>query len=284
MESVKTLLGIREGASIVETIPVYDRKQREREVSLRGAITKFSSSSRLRLQKLLASFHRERFVGALFLTLTYPDQFPKMPKVKRDLDNFLKRVRRKFPTAGGIWRLEFIDRKSGVNTGEYAPHLHLLVFGVGFMPYEWLAQSWYEVVGSNDPNHLRSGTSVRRVYSYRHACAYVSKYLAKVGDEILIDAVGRFWGTFGEWEKFVAPIHYYLVDPKVAARFARVLDGLRRASIRSRKKKNAKSIGRSRKRKKFIFQKAFWFVDVSPFAARLGDILGVNPASVSIAN
>lgn len=255
-----------------------------REVSKRGAITRFSSASRLRLQKLLASFHRERFAGALFLTLTYPDDFPDMRRVKRDLDVFLKRLRRKFPAVGGIWRLELVDRKTGNNAGKYAPHLHLLVFGVEFISFEWLAETWFQVVGSGDMKHLGAGTSVERIRSYRHACFYVSKYLAKVGDEVLFDDIGRFWGSFGEWEKFVAPIHFYQVDHKVAARFARVLDGLRRASVRSRKKKNAKSIKRSRKRKNFVMCRAFWFVDVDPFAYRLGEILGVSPESVSIVN
>jgi hypothetical protein len=53
---------------------------------------------------------------------------------------------------GAIWKLELQDRG--------APHFHLLIFGLRYLPAALLARRWYEIVGSGDVNHLSAGTSV----------------------------------------------------------------------------------------------------------------------------
>lgn len=166
---------------------------------VRGKVTRFSSQSRKRMLELLASI-RLPFLNAFFMTLTYPSEYSRDPKVwKRDLDTFLKRLRRRCPGVRGIWRMEFQLRG--------APHYHLLVWGVDLHPLlfrQWVKATWFVVVGSGDERHYRAGTQCDRVGSRRGATYYVSKYAAKAS-ELPVDPetgelleVGRWWGKFGE--------------------------------------------------------------------------------------
>ncbi len=71
----------------------------------------------------------------------------------------MRKLDRKVPA---VWRLEFQDRKSGVNEGRIAPHFHVLLFADNLDLGEfrrWLSRSWYEVCGELSPEHLAAGTS-----------------------------------------------------------------------------------------------------------------------------
>lgn len=253
----------------------------------------FSKGARWRFMQRLAMTRTTQI--PLFVTLTYPDQFPADRHVwKRDLDVFLKRLRRLHPNAAGFWRLELKERLSGENAGKIAPHFHLLLWGVpwewhdpkarehqqewslfrnydvlpgrflareevwngehlesltdGNFAYtwdgqpadvyvttktrrdgvtlttkqfwvrdercqvdlhqgaagavdspvtflEWISWAWYEVVGSEDPRHLKAGTRVEPIRSPQGVMWYASKYVAKE-DETEAGEVGRCWGTF----------------------------------------------------------------------------------------
>lgn len=131
--------------------------------------------------------------SAVFVTLTYPGEFsPDWRRWKRDLDAFLRRLERKRPESGVIWKLEPQTRG--------APHFHLLVFGASYSLLRWwAARAWFEVVGSGDERHLRAGTRVERLRSARGARAYAAKYLGKLPDALPSgvdwEAVGRWWGV-----------------------------------------------------------------------------------------
>lgn len=152
---------------------------------VRGRVTCFSAKSRRRL--LFAAFNA-CCEWLAFITLTYPAEYPaEGSKVKRDLDTLRKRMKRKF---GGdyLWGMEFQERN--------APHLHLL--SSVFIPKDWLAQAWFEIVGSGDKAHLRAGTRVEGVHSRAQGGAYMAKaYTAKHGQKevpVGFENVGRFWG------------------------------------------------------------------------------------------
>jgi len=137
--------------------------------------------------RLLASLNHNS-PPPIFVTLTYPSDYSSDFRVwKRHLDNFCRRLLRKWPQAAIIWRLEFQERG--------APHFHLLVFGVDYIPFNWVARAWYEVVGSGDDKHLRAGTRVEKIRSWRAAFAYASKYLAK--EDVTEQRTGRIWGVYG---------------------------------------------------------------------------------------
>jgi len=162
----------------------------------RGPVTGFSSASRRRLMRLMASLERQ--ARPVFVTMTYPDSFVDEPaKWKRDLDVFGKRLARKFPLAGFLWRIEFKERRTGVNAGKVAPHFHLLVYGGNFRDLlKWVSGAWWGVVGSRDQDHLAVGTRVEHIYSWGGIMRYVGKYIAKV-DEYPIDWQGKAWGVIG---------------------------------------------------------------------------------------
>jgi len=169
---------------------------------VRQAVTGFSSASRKRLMELQASINRLAVRHLpLFITLTYPSEFPTDgPTIKAHLDAFLKRLARRFPRVAAIWKLEFQERG--------APHFHIMAYGERFIPAQWVAAAWYEVVGSGDTRHLAAGTQVKRIISWRQATYYVAKYIAKVSDVVPIENPGRFWGVHN---RVCLPIHLIAV-------------------------------------------------------------------------
>jgi hypothetical protein len=157
---------------------------------VRSRITGFSRGSRQRLQRKLASINegeveRQRW----FVTLTYPGQYPACGRQwKRDLDTFIKRLQRAFAVQAVVWKLE--PQKRG------APHYHLLVFSQDTLEREWVANAWYEVVGSGRSEHLYAGTQCDEIRSWRGVLFYASKYLGKV---VVGDGLPAFWETAGRW-------------------------------------------------------------------------------------
>lgn len=157
----------------------------------RGSISGFTAGSRRRLLALLHQLNRDRVPQLpLFITLTYPPEVNPTGKAsKRDLDRFCRRLLRRHPNAAIIWKLEY--QKRG------AVHYHLLVFGVGFIARNEVANAWYEVVGSQLEKHRTAGTRVERVASWNGVVSYAAKYLGKVGGQVEDEAPGRFWGVYG---------------------------------------------------------------------------------------
>lgn len=164
--------------------------------SIRGEITEFSCKSRVRMMKMLARLNWKE-QKPIFLTLTYPGEFPNARTAKRHLRAFLKRIWHVTQTlTSAIWRLEF--QKRG------APHFHIIVFGLPFIHYEVIQQLWCQVIKSEE----RVFTRIEMLRSARQAMYYISKYMAKVeqssfksavGDSGFIHvpylAAGRFWGV-----------------------------------------------------------------------------------------
>lgn len=99
----------------------------------RGKIKRFSKGSRWRCMQKMGMIRRDAL--PIFLTLTFPDQFPDDPREwKAFLKAWFKRLLRQHPDAAGVWKMEMQPRQSGENEGQIAPHFHLLLWGV---PWEW---------------------------------------------------------------------------------------------------------------------------------------------------
>ena len=165
-----------------------DRKRNTK----RGKIRSFSRRSRIRLMKVLSKLDRSKM--PYFITLTYPSSFPSAKVAKGDLKAWLKRLMRLSPQAGVVWKMEFQERG--------APHFHLLVWGLPAWSGKalerfrcWVSRSWYEVVGSADEKHLKAGTNVQRIRSWRGVMFYASKYMGKEVEVIGDEEPGRFWGV-----------------------------------------------------------------------------------------
>lgn len=184
-------------------------------------VTVFSAKSRRTLFRRLAMM-RGVNAGGHFVTLTYPDSvafkdgFQPADRSKRDMATLRKRIARFFPSAGGVWRIEFQDRKSGEHVGEYAPHFHLLLFGITdtdtdrlrqwaadraaaapdadrkywrMLQYRgsqdtllraWFRAAWYEIAHDGDEHGGRAAVQLDAIRSRRHAMSYASKYAGKV--------------------------------------------------------------------------------------------------------
>lgn len=165
----------------VPGVPVHKR-------GIRGKVKGFSKASRSRLMSTCHLIRRDSL--PLFVTLTYPGEYPSSSdEWKRHLDNLARALGRVgCGRLGILWKLEC--QKRG------APHYHLLVWGVrNIRSFRlWLAETWYRIVGSGDPRHLRAGTSVERIKSHRSVMSYVAKYMSKLEDGDGWDSPGRFWG------------------------------------------------------------------------------------------
>lgn len=184
----------------------------------RGVITGRSKKSRKRLMELLsrvdlkplaADRPKARWARALFVTLTYPADFPGWEGAKRDLDVFKKRLRRNYPLKWAVWVEEY--QKRG------AVHFHLVVaFDRPIDVYKfrpWLSQAWYEVVGSKDSKHLKAGTQAVPLHTkdgVGSLMGYISGEMGKVKQTRPVDGetgelieTGRTWGV---WYKDSMPL------------------------------------------------------------------------------
>ena len=205
----KPRINFRRGASLLSCELGKTRALKgKRHDWMRGKITQFSKQSRRRILRLVASLKRSE--KPLFCTLTYPDEFDETPRIwKKHLDTVFKRLLREYPKAIVIWRLERKPRQSGENQGRIAPHFHLLVYNVSYLPLlKWLPLAWYEVVDSHDPRHLtwhrgKCGNGnvpcVQEVRSVGGVLFYTSKYICKAENDEL-EGIGRMWGIVGRAE------------------------------------------------------------------------------------
>lgn len=158
-----------------------------------------------------ATIKRRALKASIFMTLTYPADWPDDPQVwKSHLNTFSIYLKRAYPRVSGFWRMEPQDRG--------APHFHLILFGQRFIPHEWTAATWNRIVAPGDLDHLAAGTETRRSRSMRQAVAYVSKYAAKITDQPFVTSsgeplynVGRHWGIIGRGSLPIADSITYLV-------------------------------------------------------------------------
>lgn len=212
----------------------------------RGIISGFSRSSRRRLWSIIMRLDRARL--PLFVTLTFHRVWPEdVSLLKRMLDTLFKRLRRRYPQASALWKLEYQRRG--------APHFHLLMWGFPLADRDWLAHSWAEIVAhytGDDVEILRgwhlgrlgrgNQHCVQRVRSWRGVISYAAKYLAKeercVSAEGEVLHTGRIWGVhnrnFIPWSYILVYIagasfrRYRRVVRALAERRGLVLPALRR--------------------------------------------------------
>jgi hypothetical protein len=176
---------------------------------MRDKVRGFSRASRRNLLLRLASINRRAFRAfkgrMIFVTLTYPREYPEDPEVcKNHLKALRKRLQRKCGDFAGFWRLGI--QKRG------AWHFHLLLFvGPSFGTVgelrRFISSSWYEATGKVSEGHLRAGTRVEAVKKWKQATSYVERYMAKPEAFPKGLETGRIWGVWNEellsvrWER-----------------------------------------------------------------------------------
>ena len=197
---------------------VGGKERRRKGGGKRGKITGWSRASRRRMYYTIGRIRRSAL--PIMITLTYPAEFPaRSGEWKDNLRRFWQRLKRRFPRAGMVWKLE--PQKRG------APHYHLLVWGVPWGLYEfrkWVSQAWYEVVGSGDVRHLIAGTRVEQVRSRRGVMCYAGKYIGKVTDgDCGWDEPGRYWGVKGAECIPWADVYNVTLEYRQAVRLLRLM-------------------------------------------------------------
>jgi len=167
----------------------------------RQAVSSFSKRSRRRLRRWVHAIPRD--VWCLFVTLTYHETDPSPEGAKEHLDHFCKRLRRTYPNASIVWKME--PQQRGV------PHFHLLIYGVKFHPADDLSRSWHECTDEESKAHKKAGVDVERgVHNDDGKLqSYLAKYMNKEVDAPKTwGSPGRFWGIrgrenlpLGSWEQ-----------------------------------------------------------------------------------
>lgn len=184
------------GASMMKIKRPREHQPRQGAGGKKEAITEFSSKARRNLREHLHRVRDDAWAGALFVTLTYPREFPSAEDwevYKGHRRAFEKRAKRIWPKFCGFWKVEFQERE--------AAHFHNIVFGiegdeVGHFQ-TWALEAWYEIVGSEDEKHLYEQRGVvveypKHVGSVRH---YLANYVSKSGQELPGRFTGRYWGA-----------------------------------------------------------------------------------------
>lgn len=139
----------------------------------RGEVQEFSRRSRSRLLERLARMDiaamMSRF-AALFVTLTYPADYPSARSSKEHFAAIRRRLERQYGKAAAVWRLGIQARG--------APHYHVLIFGVPWIDARWLRQSWMEVIDYDGTGQVQ--VNIQRADSPKRVAAYVAKYEGKM--------------------------------------------------------------------------------------------------------
>jgi hypothetical protein len=223
---------------------------------LRGSIKGLSRSSRNNLLKQFSKLDRGHLVAALFVTLTYHwlEDYGSLVTSKRHLDNFIKRIRYKYPDAAWVWRLE--PQARGV------AHYHVVILGVEHIPHEWVAKIWNRIAAPGDSQHLAAGTQIQRVKDYKGASAYVAKYLQKDKGQFDDEYPGRFWGSGGKLEKYLGQIVDLRIPGAAAPALFRSLDKYRLSVARAKRKGQPGAIVYARRRR-YDFKSRWYLCNVN---------------------
>lgn len=182
------------------------------ETPPRGEVRRFSAKARMRMLRTLNSIPLNYLDDCLFLTLTYHERWSD---IHRDINTFWKRLARRYDGIWSIWRAEC--QKRG------APHFHLLLGGVDWLPHETVAKHWNEVVDGGAA-HLHAGTSIERVRDGEGAKRYASKYMGKLDYHPCFP--GRVWGVLGRRNLPKAETVQYILTEKEFYSVRRILQTL----------------------------------------------------------
>jgi hypothetical protein len=205
---------------------------------IRAKVRGFSRVSRTNLLRRLASINRRAFRifkgRMIFVTLTYPREYPEDPELcKRHLKALRKRLQREYEPFAAFWRMGIQERG--------AWHFHLLLFvgpsigSVGELR-RFISSSWYEVTGKVSEGHLRTGTRVEAVKKCKQATSYVERYMAKSEEFPEGLETGRIWGV---WHEQLLPVRWEKVEVSLRDAFR-----IRRIYRRLAKRKGSGSLCR----------------------------------------
>lgn len=154
-------------------------------------IAGFSSDARRRLRYRLHAMRRD--ADALLVTLTYHETHPHPRTAKEHLDAWWKRVRRRYPDAAAIWKMEPQERG--------APHFHVLIYGLPFLPVQRACSWWHAITEEASSQHAKAGLDLEGVgvNGDGKLQAYLAGYMGEKYESWPggVEDVGRWWGCLG---------------------------------------------------------------------------------------
>jgi len=161
---------------------------------IKGDIQLFSKNSRSRLIKLFSTISLSDYYKMVFVTLTFHEDYPKEAKsLKQFLDLYLKRLNRLFPNVDWLWRFELQERG--------APHFHFILLlrnsmkGIQLEKIRLQTRKAFFAIKECSCNHcLNYGFRFDELETAEKAFLYISKYCAKINEQILPQYSGRKWG------------------------------------------------------------------------------------------
>lgn len=165
----------------------------------RGQIKGFTRAARLRMLRTIACINWDQCGKSVFITLTYPDEYANRTMKERARDRYLfmrhmeNHLGRK---VGGLWRVEWQPRKSGVKVGTLVPHVHVVLFNCRFISKEVVNDGWRRALSAEG----RLITWIDGISSAAKTARYIAKYCAKPVETSVLDnasylnSTGRHWG------------------------------------------------------------------------------------------
>lgn len=167
----------------------------------RGRVRGYSPGARRRLrQEIHRLAARWEHLRPVFITLTLPGKDWEQVDYQAVFKRWRERLRVFIPGVWGLWVIEYQQRG--------AVHYHLAldreevqrVSGSLSAFQQWVSQSWYESVGSDQEEHLKAGTNVRY---FKDLPVYLAKEMSKslhqnTDNQAAQRHTGRFWGKIGK--------------------------------------------------------------------------------------
>jgi hypothetical protein len=160
----------------------------------------FSWKARKAMRAFLGKKKITAIAAGYFSTLKYPGAdidypVPTTREAKAHLGRLRKRIRRAYPNAAVVWRLEYVVE---------VPHFHLLVLGGQGITREWLARAWCRCTRRLDTRMVRDGTYYEQVRSVEGVKNYITKRQPDLVQEQNTSEThdGDYWSHFGDFTPY----------------------------------------------------------------------------------
>jgi hypothetical protein len=178
----------------------------------RGPNRPFTAAARLRMLKEIARIDWASVGPCKLMTVGYPDHLVDTTYKQRTTQRYLlhRHIENHLGRhVGMLWRVEWIDRKSGRHKGLYTPHIHGVIFNVRYLD-QWLVRRWWrEILHVDGPLSTDLESCRRGEDAGKYACKYASKVDSHSLDyaSYLNNSFGRSWGVVRRETIPYGPIH-----------------------------------------------------------------------------
>ena len=230
----------------------------------------------------------------MFSTLTFPDEYFEglapdeiASASSKAMKRFKYRLKRHHADVYGLWRREWVPRKSGTRTGVLTPHFHAITgskLGLPLVKQLHIQELWVDALKLQEPGVKAKAYQVNMNYrgpgqkgnafeimsDRKHAQRYISKYMAKIDETEFEGSIGRNWGVIGD-----LPIAEG-IEIEMSPGYANDLKRFIRRYIRiTGKTKNPRAVKRFRKKYAEKETNSFVFIEASTII-RLMDYIYEN--------